>query len=128
MAVRIDHRKATGRMGEEMVADYLVTRGFVISRRNFFCRGGEIDIVAQNRTHRLFVEVKTRLHAYFATSEVVNGAKQKKIIAAAYRYNAENQHECPLVYRFDVAILEREGEMYTLNYIENAFAPSMELL
>lgn len=122
----MNERGAAGAAGELFVCRYLEKRGFTIVAQNFTRKGGEIDIVAQSATHRLFVEVKTRTNVYFATSEVVTPQKQERIIRTAYRYNAQNPSASDIVYRFDVALLEKLGDSYTLKYIENAFSPSME--
>ena len=50
----------TGGEGEKRVANYLRQQGFAIVKRNYTCRYGEIDIIAENDEYILFVEVKTR--------------------------------------------------------------------
>ena len=35
-----------GKLGEDMAADYLEQKGFLILRRNFMTRRGEVDIIA----------------------------------------------------------------------------------
>ena len=49
-----------GNQGEEMVANYLRKEGYVIIKRNWRDKFGEIDVIAENKTHIIFVEVKTR--------------------------------------------------------------------
>ncbi|MEO7005566.1 MAG: YraN family protein [Terrimesophilobacter sp.] len=49
-----------GARGEQLAADHLVQRGYVILERNWRCRAGEIDIVARDGDDTVFVEVKTR--------------------------------------------------------------------
>lgn len=53
-------KRKTGDIGEEYTCNYLKKHGFKILCRNYSCRVGEIDIVAADKTHILFVEVKTR--------------------------------------------------------------------
>lgn len=49
-----------GKLGEDIAAQYLVDRGFVVIERNFLCRQGEIDIICSDRDDLLhFVEVKS---------------------------------------------------------------------
>ena len=50
----------SGRLGEQLTAEYLEEKGYEIVERNFKCRFGEIDIIAQNDRYLAFVEVKTR--------------------------------------------------------------------
>ena len=50
-----------GKAGEDFVAQYLKSKGYIIIKRNWRdSRFGELDIVAENRECIAFVEVKTR--------------------------------------------------------------------
>lgn len=53
-------KDALGRAGEERAVAHLVERGYRILDRNWRCRDGEIDIVAEHRDWLVIVEVKTR--------------------------------------------------------------------
>ena len=44
----------TGSEGEKRVAEFLRRRGFSIIKRNYLCRYGEIDIIAENEEFLLF--------------------------------------------------------------------------
>ena len=58
---RGDHRGALGALGEQLAAEHLRRRGFVIVERNVRTRHGEIDLIAiDDRGTLLFAEVKTR--------------------------------------------------------------------
>ena len=50
-----------GQWGEDLACFYLSKNGFRIIARNWKCKIGEIDIVAQQKEFIVFVEVKTRL-------------------------------------------------------------------
>lgn len=114
-----------GKKGEELVAQYLAEHGFYILERNYTQRCGEIDLIARKGEVLAFVEVKMRRHAYFNLSEVVNFAKQRKIIQTALHYIARH-HMADMVYRFDVALLEPQQQDYHITYIPNAFTASEE--
>lgn len=109
-----------GKKGEELVCLYLIKRGFVIHQKNYKTRLGEIDIIAQQGETLIFVEVKLRHNPLFYLSELIVESKQRKIITTARHYihfqNLDN-----LVYRFDVALVERHQSDYEISYIENAF-------
>ena len=49
-----------GRYGEDLAAAHLIEHGFTVTRRNFRAGRNEIDIIAENETHIIFVEVKSR--------------------------------------------------------------------
>ncbi|EAX48690.1 protein of unknown function UPF0102 [Thermosinus carboxydivorans Nor1] len=71
-----------GKMGENAAADYLARNGYKILMRNYRCRIGEIDIVAERQGTIVFVEVKTRSSEKFGfPAEAVNYRKQQKLSA-----------------------------------------------
>lgn len=51
--------KSTGDLGEEIAAQFLKKRGYVILDRNYGDNWGELDIVAQYNDIVHFIEVKT---------------------------------------------------------------------
>jgi putative endonuclease len=50
----------SGRPGEDLACAHLQGKGLRILARNFRCRSGEVDIVAQDGDVTVFVEVKER--------------------------------------------------------------------
>ena len=78
--------KKMGDKGEDLTAKYLRERGFIITKRNFHSRYGEIDIIAENAQYILFVEVKTRKNNAFVSGfSAVDIHKRRKIIAKEKR-------------------------------------------
>ena len=116
-------KKLLGRWGEMQAAEYLKRKKYKIVGLNYSCRWGEIDVIAENRQFIAFIEVKLRKSSGFAEArEFVNGAKQRRITAAAQLYLAQNETEKQP--RFDVIeIYAPEGEngRISINHIENAF-------
>mgnify|MGYP003509397425 CR=1 FL=1 len=53
----------TGANGETRVASFLRKQGYKILNRNYSCRFGEIDIIAEKDGFIVFVEVKTKIKA-----------------------------------------------------------------
>lgn len=111
--------KITGNKGERKAAREYTKRGYKIVARNFSCRFGELDIVAQKHNTIVIAEVKTRKNANFAHArEFVDIHKQKRIINASKLFLQQN-NLMDYIIRFDVV------EVYTdtdkINIIENAF-------
>ena len=116
--------KELGKKGEDITADYLKKQGFIIFKRNYHSRFGEIDIIAEKGDLLLFVEVKTRFeNAMVLPAEAVNYQKQNKIRMTAKSFLSKSfiDYHC----RFDVAEItafSQSGQYkFRLNYIENAF-------
>ena len=61
-------RQRLGKKGEDAACTYLERKGYVICRRNYRCRYGEIDIIAAKGGELSFVEVKTRRNLNFGPS------------------------------------------------------------
>lgn len=97
--------KEIGQEGEGLAAEFLKRQGYAILQRNFGCKQGEIDIVAQDGETLVFVEVKAFYKASWAEGPAVNvtPAKQKQIIRAARVYLAKLGKEA--YSRFDVVVV-----------------------
>jgi putative endonuclease len=114
----------TGRLGEDAAAELLRGRGYVIERRNFRTRRGEIDIVASGGGFLVFAEVKTRTEgSMLQPREAVSAAKRRRILLAAEEYiSLYGESAQP---RFDVIeIICAPGEKFRVvssRIIENAF-------
>ena len=115
----------TGGMGESLTADFLRKNGFVIVKRNYHCRYGEIDIIAENKEYIIFTEVKTRREdSLVSPAEAVDARKQGRIILTAEDFLSKYVTE--LQPRFDVAevtVFKRSDgtDGYKLHYLKNAF-------
>jgi len=81
------NRKALGTEGEKMAVAYLTARGYRIRERNFRCRLGEIDLVAEEGRTLVFIEVKTRRSRRFGLpKEAVTLTKQARLRRIAEYY------------------------------------------
>ncbi|MBO5852932.1 MAG: YraN family protein [Clostridia bacterium] len=115
-----------GRIGEDLVARWLKSKGYIILRQNYRCDYGEIDIVAENPKVIAFVEVKTRKeNSLVSPKDAVDTAKQRKLAITAKDF-VRKAFLKNMPYRFDIAevtySLDEDGiPKYSLNYIKNAF-------
>ncbi len=114
----------TGRLGEDAAVSYLKKNDFVILKRNYRIKNGEIDIIARDNDTISFIEVKTRKSLQKGMpAESVNFSKQKKIISAALYYIRENNIVDTRL-RFDVIEVFCHGNQtgfYEFNLIKDAF-------
>ena len=115
--------RSIGAWGEDAAEKYLRRRLYRIVARNYRCRLGEIDVIAQRGNEIVFVEVKTRKSAAYAEAkDFVDAAKQRRILNTAQVWLAEN--DCELQPRFDVIEIYAPGGIggrYSVNHIEEAF-------
>jgi putative endonuclease len=112
------NKRQTGTAYEEKAALWLESKGMKVMERNFRCRQGEIDLIAQDGKYLVFVEVKYRSADKVGyPAEAVNFRKQKRIADASayycYKHKVSENQPC----RYDViSILGEE-----ITHIENAF-------
>ena len=101
------HRQLIGRVGEDAVARRYAEMGFSVVARNLHMSRNEIDLILQNETHLVFVEVKTR-HAtpgarsrFGRPAAAIDKSKRERMRKAAEDYLRQNPtHLQP---RIDVA-------------------------
>ena len=99
-------KNTTCRLGENMAAKYLRTKGYYILRRNYRVRGGEIDIIAKQNQTLVFVEVKTRRqNAGGYPEEAVTPKKLKRMDLAIQNYLMQKRQP-PKEMRIDVISIE----------------------
>jgi len=98
----MNQKQKLGRLGEAFAEQVLCLDGYRIIERNFRCKAGEIDLIAEREDELYFIEVKTRRSQLFGSpAESVNYKKQQHLRKAARTYLAEskNYHRC---YSFQV--------------------------
>ena len=104
---------------EDLVAELFKRAGLRILARNWRCRHGEIDLIAEERGTLVFAEVRYRGNSRFGgAAESITDAKRMRIVAAASLYLAGRpQADC----RFDVLLLDTlQGGR--IRWIRNAFS------
>ena len=74
----------TGKCGEELAAEYLEKRGYILLGKNVQTGRGEVDLVMQRKGIIIFVEVKTRTRKdEFSPSQRVDHLKIQRLSRAA---------------------------------------------
>jgi putative endonuclease len=114
-------KKELGKRGEELALRFLKKSGYKIVERNYICKMGEMDIIAQEKDTLVFVEVKTRTSMDFGPPQLaVNPTKQMQLSKVALNFLKEKRVE-DVKARFDVVaiVLKPTGEEVEL--IKDAF-------
>lgn len=108
---------AEGARAEDLCAGLLRAAGLRIVERNWRCRLGEIDLIAEERGLLVFAEVRMRTGPGFGgAGESVTAAKRARLIAAARLYLMR----CPeTLCRFDVFLVD--GRSAQVQWIRDAF-------
>ena len=110
-----------GRSGEDAAVTYLEARGYRILERNFRCKQGEIDIVAERGSAIVFCEVKTRrTDRWGQPSEAVDFRKQGRLRRLAAVWLSEREVRSRDI-RFDVISVVAMGAELRLDHLEDAF-------
>jgi putative endonuclease len=114
------HYPDIGHLGEDLVAEWLISTGWIILHRRFSSPWGEIDIIAEyHRTAEqveelktqpsilIFVEVKTRSSGSWDAGgrSAITVQKQAKICHTAGIFLAQYPEKADYFCRFDVAIV-----------------------
>ena len=123
-------KRGDGYRGETIACRYLQQIGCAIRARNYYTPFGEIDIVAEDEEHLIFVEVKLRSARYAAAygrpSLAVNREKRLHIVRAAGYYISAEPNAPKKQPRIDVMELLTEPltdgfVAVKINHIQRAF-------
>ena len=107
-------RQRTGDAAEEQALLYLQKAGLQLVQRSFLCKGGEIDLIMQDQTTLVFVEVRKRTSSQFGGAIAsVTPAKQRRMVHAAQVY-LQTQHTEPAC-RFDLLAIDDQE----INWLKN---------
>jgi len=125
-----DPRRRLGALGEALAARHLEARGYEVVDRNFRTRYGELDLVACDRRHLVFCEVKTRVadgaSGPFGPFASVGAGKRRQVRRMAREWLAATatvRRPRPAQLRFDAigVTLDRGGRLIALDHVEDAF-------
>jgi putative endonuclease len=95
----------SGAAAEALAAEFLQARGLSLVKRNYRCRGGEIDLIARDGATLVFVEVRLRSGSAFGGArESITATKRRRLKFAAGLFLSSLARE-PLC-RFDAILLD----------------------
>ena len=110
-----------GEAGEDLACAHLRALGMRVLARNYRCRSGEIDVVADDKGTLVFVEVKERRgDTHGSAVEAVTAEKRRRVVRAARVYAATHGlTESPI--RFDVLAIDWSAEGPRVRHDAGAF-------
>ena len=108
-----------GARAEDLCEEHLRRAGLRVLARNWRCRHGEIDLVAEEGSTLVFAEVRyRRSRRHGGAAESITAAKQARLLAAARLYLMRRPEAAC---RFDVLLLDAL-EPGRIEWIRDAFA------
>ena len=120
-----------GRAGEDFACRYLLSCGYFILERNYRSGHLETDIICENETHILFVEVKSRVETgrpsrYGRPGSACDFKKRQNLIQCAQDYLRKHKtNKKPRIDVIEVYLRRVSGVCVLsdkgLHHIENAF-------
>ncbi|WP_373229612.1 YraN family protein [Cohnella sp.] len=120
----LSRRAAAGRAGEEAAAAHLEQLGYRLVVRNWRCPTGEIDLIAEDNTTLVFVEVRSRTNPtrFGSAVEAVTPRKCRQVRELATFYLKQRKGP-PTSIRFDVIAVTflREGIVAEIRHLQGAF-------
>lgn len=113
----MQNNSQTGEKGELLAQEFLKKKNYTILFTNWRHKHAEIDIIAQDGTVIVFVEVKARKNNAFGHPEsFVDKHKMKKMHEAADAYIEQTDWQGEL--RFDIIAIENGRD---ITHFEDAF-------
>ena len=114
-------KKELGRKGEDLALRFLKKKGYRIIEKNYVCKMGEMDIIAQEKDTLAFIEVKTRTSTTFGPPQLaVNPKKQSQMSKVALHFLKEKKLEDAKA-RFDVVAILLGQKGAEIELIRDAF-------
>jgi putative endonuclease len=108
-----------GALAEQWAVQYLQKNGLKLIARNFRGRFGEIDLIMQDGSSLVFIEVRLRRNAQFGGAAAsIDRHKQQRIILTAHQYLSELARPPPC--RFDAVVMD-DVEGLNAQWLKNAF-------
>ncbi|MBQ9162005.1 MAG: YraN family protein [Clostridia bacterium] len=124
---KAEHKAKIGRLGEDVAAEFFVSKGYSVVARNLHISHLEIDLIVEDTSFLVFVEVKARTAQYNGASRygrpasAVDSKKRARIAAAAEEYLRQNPTDKQP--RIDVleVYVGKDGTLPKVLHIRNAF-------
>lgn len=112
----------SGKIAEDIAANYLARQGLKLIVRNFRCRFGEIDLIGLDRETLVFIEVRYRHNENrLAVIETIDQHKCRKLVITSEYYLIKYRNYQSYQCRYDVIAITGELDKPAIEWIKNAF-------
>lgn len=112
----------TGKIAEDLAANYLGKQGIKIVDRNFHSRFGEIDLIALEQQILIFIEIRYRKNEkHIAAIETIDHFKCRKLISTSEYFLNKHRNYQSYQCRYDVITIIGELGKPSIEWIKNAF-------
>lgn len=118
------NRKQKGAAAEEGAVQYLASQGYLIVERNWRCRSGELDIIAEYADDLVFFEVRSRSRGRLQGSpeESVDARKIHQVRSTAGVYlHMKGQEDRRISFDVITILLHEDLSIASLGHIREAF-------
>lgn len=113
-------KQEVGKWGENLACKYLEENNYKVIERNYYCKQGEVDIIAKDDKKKeiVFIEVKTRSNfKYGNPAEAVN-KKKRNHIKKVINYYIYKKHLYNIAIRIDIIEVYIQKQKYKINHIK----------
>jgi putative endonuclease len=111
-----------GQKTEALAKQYLLRAGLTFKQANFYCRYGEIDLIMQEGSVLLFIEVRYRkLSSCVSGLDSIDAKKYQKLVNSAQYYLQRTGLLDKVAHRFDVIAMTQSAanHTYEIEWIKN---------
>lgn len=113
-----------GKIGEDIAAEYLIKKGYIIRERNWRLNKIEVDIVAEYNNRIVIVEVKTRTSSLLSAYDAIDESKRNFLLRAANAY--VKYCGLPLDVQIDVVCISGDNpNNFVVEHIQDAIRPRL---
>ncbi len=118
------HNQSIGKWGENIAANYLSGKGYIILFHNWKSPYGELDLIARKEDTIVIVEVKTRTGSTFGwPEESITPLKQEHILNASLAFFDEHTEYSDNSWQIDVIAIQIGSivdHKFQIKHYENA--------
>jgi putative endonuclease len=105
---------------ETVAKRYLLQKGYALMAENYSIRGGEIDLIMQERDTIIFIEVRQRAKETHGTAaESITPYKLQRLQKTALHFLMDTFNTDDIAVRFDAVLILGTEQKYKLEHLES---------